>query len=401
MKKLIYTLTFVLILNSAFLIQNCQSQWMPTNNGLPTGTNVQSLTKNSSYIFAGSSIGIFRYAGNGWSATSMPAFNVRSVVTNGDILFAGTNSNGIYRSTDNGAAFTQVSALTSEVVLAVSGGLIFAGTVPFGVYISTNNGTNWTQTSLNNQSVKSFGVNGNNIFAGTMSGGVFLSTNNGTTWTQTSLNNQAIRSIAINGSNVFAGTGLNGIYKSANNGSTWTQTSINTGRYDGLTALNNNIFASGDGGIFHSPDNGVTWIPRNEGNPGGFNTFLFASNAIMGGGPNGVYYRFLSEMIGIQNISTEIPSAYSLSQNYPNPFNPTTKIRFAIPSMEGSGFSRGLVRLTIYDVMGREVQTLVNESLQPGTYEATFDGSNYSSGIYFYRLETNNIQITRKCILLK
>jgi hypothetical protein len=98
--------------------------------------------------------------------------------------------------------------------------------------------------------------------------------------------------------------------------------------------------------------------------------------------------------IGIQNISTEIPSSYSLSQNYPNPFNPTTIISFQL-SLAGQ------VVLKVYDVMGREVQTLVNESLKPGTYEASFDGSSLNSGVYFYRLTTENYSETKKMILMK
>jgi hypothetical protein len=98
-----------------------------------------------------------------------------------------------------------------------------------------------------------------------------------------------------------------------------------------------------------------------------------------------------------------IPSKFGLSQNYPNPFNPSTKIEFKIPSWEGYGVSRGvgLVSLRIYDITGREVQTLVNEELQPGTYEVTFDGSGLNSGVYFYKLTAGNFVQTRKMLLIK
>jgi hypothetical protein len=98
--------------------------------------------------------------------------------------------------------------------------------------------------------------------------------------------------------------------------------------------------------------------------------------------------------VGIQNISTEIPSAYSLSQNYPNPFNPNTNVKFSI-------VNAGEVKLVVYDVMGREVQTLVNESLQAGTYEATFDGSMLNSGVYFYKLIANGQSETKKMLMIK
>ena len=97
---------------------------------------------------------------------------------------------------------------------------------------------------------------------------------------------------------------------------------------------------------------------------------------------------------GLNNISTEIPSKYSLLQNYPNPFNPITKIQFEVP---GSKF----VKLVVFDILGKEVQTLVNESLQPGTYETSFDGSSLTSGVYFYRLITNEFTETKKMLLIK
>jgi len=89
-----------------------------------------------------------------------------------------------------------------------------------------------------------------------------------------------------------------------------------------------------------------------------------------------------SQLSGVRNISSEIPKAYNLNQNYPNPFNPSTFIRFQVP---GSGF----VKLTVYDILGRELTTLVNEHLHAGTYQVDFDGSKYASGIYFYKLEVN------------
>jgi hypothetical protein len=92
-----------------------------------------------------------------------------------------------------------------------------------------------------------------------------------------------------------------------------------------------------------------------------------------------------------------LPTEFSLGQNYPNPFNPSTKIKFTIPSV---GTRHG-VSLRVYDVLGREVRTLVNEELEPGSYERTFDASGLASGIYFYRLEARGFSETRKLLLLR
>jgi hypothetical protein len=107
-----------------------------------------------------------------------------------------------------------------------------------------------------------------------------------------------------------------------------------------------------------------------------------------------------SQQIGIQPISSEIPKSFSLSQNYPNPFNPSTKIKFDIPQDSRLHGNDGVL-LVVYDILGREVSTLVNEQLKPGTYEVEFDGTNYSSGMYFYKLTTESFNETRKMVLLK
>ncbi len=98
--------------------------------------------------------------------------------------------------------------------------------------------------------------------------------------------------------------------------------------------------------------------------------------------------------LGIKQIGSEIPSSYSLSQNYPNPFNPKTIINFQLPMVN-------YVNLKVYDALGREVATLVNEQLQPGTFEVDFDGSNLASGIYYYYLQTENFSDSKKMIILK
>jgi len=96
------------------------------------------------------------------------------------------------------------------------------------------------------------------------------------------------------------------------------------------------------------------------------------------------------------------PLKYELSQNYPNPFNPTTKIRFDVTN--GSPIMTledEKVVLKVYDVIGREVRTLVNEPLEPGTYEVSFNGSSLNSGVYFYKLIIGNFVDTKKMLLIK
>ncbi|MDD5362515.1 MAG: T9SS type A sorting domain-containing protein [Ignavibacteria bacterium] len=106
-------------------------------------------------------------------------------------------------------------------------------------------------------------------------------------------------------------------------------------------------------------------------------------------------------VIGVQNISTEVPTSFSLSQNFPNPFNPSTKIRFSIPENGKLKSENGIITLKVYDILGKEVAALVNERMQPGTYEVNFNADGLSSGVYFYKLSAGNFLETKRMLLLK
>lgn len=109
-----------------------------------------------------------------------------------------------------------------------------------------------------------------------------------------------------------------------------------------------------------------------------------------------VYYKRnpTGNPVNIQIFSNELPAAYMLEQNYPNPFNPMTKLKFQLPKP-------GFVKLIVYDMLGREVAVLVNEQLNPGTFEVDWNALNYPSGVYFYKLETEGFTETKKMILTK
>lgn len=104
----------------------------------------------------------------------------------------------------------------------------------------------------------------------------------------------------------------------------------------------------------------------------------------------------LTVLVGVEDDETQfvIPNKYQLFQNYPNPFNPTTTIRFSVPLS-------GNITMKIYDILGREVKTLLNEYKQSGTYEISFDGSRLASGVYFYQIKTGAFIQTKKMLLIK
>jgi hypothetical protein len=92
--------------------------------------------------------------------------------------------------------------------------------------------------------------------------------------------------------------------------------------------------------------------------------------------------------------SNELPMKFQLHQNYPNPFNGISKIKYQIAK-------RSNVKMVIYDILGQELETLVDETLSPGKYELEWDATNYSSGVYYYRLVAGDYTETRKMVLIK
>ncbi|RMD88645.1 MAG: T9SS C-terminal target domain-containing protein [Calditrichaeota bacterium] len=109
----------------------------------------------------------------------------------------------------------------------------------------------------------------------------------------------------------------------------------------------------------------------------------------------GFWYRVSGLITSVEQIATEtIPTEFRLDQNYPNPFNPSTTIRFALPK-------RSHVSLKLYDLLGREVATLVDEEHEPGEYKVVFEAHGLPSGVYFYRIEAEGFVKTRKLMLLK
>ncbi|MDZ7767464.1 MAG: T9SS type A sorting domain-containing protein [Melioribacteraceae bacterium] len=116
-----------------------------------------------------------------------------------------------------------------------------------------------------------------------------------------------------------------------------------------------------------------------------------------------VYNNLREVNLGLLEVSIEdeTPIKFSLSQNYPNPFNPSTKIKFNIPTVETGHAPSLQTSLIVYDVLGREVKTLINQNMQPGNYEIEFNATGLSSGVYFYKLSAGEFVETKKMMLVR
>jgi hypothetical protein len=405
--------------------------WRPANAGLPCSVNA--LAVSGSNILAGNlGGGMFISSNSGitWieinNGLAFPYVHAVAVAPDHSV-FVGTRR-GVFLSTNDGANWNQCDTNFTEHVQCLalsphgtSGVTIIAGTDEHGVFRSTNNGLSWEQS--NSGLTQSFVLSlvacpaeqsTMNVFAGTYTGGVFLSTDDGTTWMQTGLTSATIWALIgfanrSGTTDIVAGTN-SGAFVSMNNGTSWLQTGLSHGifslasshRVGGGTCL----FAgtSGGWGVFLSSDDGSSWIAVDTGLPPSTITSLAASDSFLFAGTGfGVWRRPLSEMItSIQQISDELPNGLRLEQSFPNPFNSATRIRFQIPGREEGGLtSRSLAVLKVFDMLGREVATLVNEEMIPGTHETTFYGTALASGVYVYRLRFGNFVETKKLVLMK
>jgi len=383
------------------------------------------------------------------------------VFTSNDVMFAGTIGSGVYKSEDYGNTWNQFnSGLTDLDVysLAVNtSGQIIAGTGNGSVFATSNNGVSWLRTNLNAASkVKALTyVPSGTIFAGVENDGIYRSQNNGSTW-QRVKGTIDIYTIAVNNNEViFAGAGVpdEGVFRSTDGGDTWvkvltTDHNVNsisfniagtlfavTGNLETLNDPLGDILArSKDAGntwdffytfgsssyglvinslghlilgryrcVWVSTDKGESWAIQSSGlelSHGILITYGINSQGFVYAGQDGGYiYRTTFNTIGIKKLSENVPGYFKLFQNYPNPFNPDTKIKFDISPLKAGG--EIAAKIVIYDVLGKQVTELLNTSLAPGTYEVNWDASEFPSGVYFYRLSTEEFVQTRKMVLIK
>jgi len=365
-------------------------------------------------LLAGTGLGVFRSTDDGasWiSSTGIPAISTTCFAVLGTEVIAGTEGNGIYRSTDQGTSWTELrSAQVSDVYRRIVRGLavipngagdtnviaaIYEGIVGVGfsmILLSTDNGQTWSVTD--SPGALSLGADGTNVFAGF--NGIFLSTDCGTHWNRVDSVMNNVKCFASIGTNLFAGT-LSGVFRSSDKGTSWTAAGLTNETVGALAIWGKNLFAGCENSVFCSTDNGASWTYANTGsaNPRVESFAVSGPDIFVGTSGNGVWKRPLSEMVtGVVERITEVPSEFKLAQNYPNPFNPSTTIKFHMPK-------QSRVTLKIFDLLGREVASLVNENEQAGIHTVEWDASRLASGVYFYTITAGSCRETKRMILMK
>lgn len=360
--------------------------------------------KGDNTVFAGTASGVYISTdnGNSWSHKSgSPIVSAMAVDLAGNI-YAGSSA-GLYRSTDNGNNWTGGGTgydWVNTLAINVNGDII-TGCQGGGIYISTDNGNTWAQRNngLTDFYVLSLAVNNTgDIFAGTTKG-VFRSTDYGYNWSEINngLADSTIRSLTVNNKEeVFCGT-EGGLYYSNDNGNNWNKTSLPNNVVTSIITLNGDMFiGTFTRGVYHSTDNGSNWQQVNGGlfYPSIVSLIVNSEGYLLAGAMGGEAYKSTNSVTFVEETNLSISSDYVLYQNYPNPFNPVTKIRYHIPKESG-------VAIKVFDVLGREVTTLVDSNQKAGKYEVEWNGTKCASGLYFIRLQSGNLSTIQKALLMK
>jgi photosystem II stability/assembly factor-like uncharacterized protein len=441
------------------------NSWVEVNEGLHVDFGIHCLSINANNdVFVGAvGDGVFRSTNNGdqWTEenTELDGFRVDAFLTNaqGD-MFVGTFPGGIFRSTDSGQSWQrQNNGMDDPPVfsLAIIGaGDIFAGTSTMfrstnngeewerknaglpnlasvtdiainkatgslyigtnnGVFSSTNYGSSWSSFSngLGDLDISSLTINSNgDLFAGTTVGGIFRRTDGSPAWTMVGNGLPATGVPLVPALSVFPRTDdllsvliLFGVYRSSNNGDLWTQTL--TDQFLSSLAIGNNGIAYAanasydivrSNNVYRSTDGGQSWVSIRSG--------LSSNNPINSLGIDSLNRLYAGTWAGGVFVWTpppssvaegrEVPSTFQMSRNYPNPFNPSTTIVFQNPYA-------AFVTLKVFDLLGREVASLVNELQQPGKHEAVWDATDFPSGVYLCRFQTSGYSTAQKLILLR
>jgi len=336
-----------------------------------------------------------------------------------DTLFAG-GLDGIWRSTNGGERWENVLYLYEgagiwDFIQANDGRIFACGNT---IYESNDGGNSWH--AIDNSRLPSVALWPMDDFVKTKNGtlfvssrGVLKSTDNGQTW----IISDSLwydENLPRSGSLVF--DPLDGslykstidydkrMFRSDDEGKTWRAINdqfiadplINV--FCMISSPNYGIFVGlsypGLGGIYNSIDGGESWhyVCLKESVIMSF--AWLSQDTLLVGTWEGMYIVVLGKVTSVSVGEKTSAPDFSLSQNYPNPFNPSTKINFSVPKLS-------FVTLKVYDVLGKEVTTLVQEEKSPGSYSVEFNASNLPSGTYFYRLQIDNIAETKKMMFLK
>ena len=349
--------------------------------------------------------------GSSWYRVNVPnSVDFSSIMfANASTGYASTENGFVMKTTNGGenwfSAGTPVGVIHALYVFSPTTVIIVAQSGY--IYKTTNGGTNWINYSVSYSGYGPYSVtfapSGKGFAVADAPSPLWMSTNSGNNWTLSNPFTGFIgKSVRFNGNVGFIAGSLGSSYaiqRTTDDGTTWSNETFAAGQFECISFANAltgyAVGYSGSGHdtarVYKTTDNGITWNQVFQKVGIIYSVACTQSNVFLGCDSGNV---MSSGLIGIQPISTEIPKNFSLGQNYPNPFNPTTDINISIRES-------GNVKVTVFDVSGKEVAVLVNQIMKPGIYKVDFNASNLTSGVYFYRIVSSSFTETKKMVLVK
>jgi hypothetical protein len=388
------------------LTQTASAQWVRIDSSHFIGSTTMCLAASGSSIYVGSDYYyVHRIADNGTWTVSPDIGRVHALAVSGSSIFAGAV--GVWR-TDNGTSWTAVdSGLPANIgvwSLAVRGSNLVAGTNGDGIFLSTNNGASWTAAGLTNRTFGSLAVSDSNIFATVSDGGVYRSTNNGVSWTAVNsggLPFDRFWRLAASGNNIFAG-GIWGVYRSSNNGATWNLVDSGLPANTSVWAFavsGSNIFAGTDSdGVFLSTDSGISWAGFYDGLPGwGVDglavgeSYIFAS--VTAHAMHQIWRRPLSEIVGIINSKAQ--------QGIVKPYAGGFKINISkngITVLFPENMNNGAITVGLFNVAGKRIYSATHKACN-GSLNIPVSG--LSTGTYLMSIRGNTTALSSPFLVTK
>lgn len=411
MKKLFSVFLLLAAVNITVMTEKGACQWVQVVSGT---SSFGSMVTNNQIIIAGSNgNGYFRSSNNGANWThyySLISEFITTLIIKNNILFAGTYSNGLRMSTNFGLNWSLSYSVNSGRCLVKNDSALYYATV-YNVYKTTDNGANWALMNMTGlpSGFNTYSMTLDSLYLYLGSGniyGVYKASISGGNWTaaNSGLPSDYVQGLDVYNKLIFAAVGgtPTKVYRSSNYGASW-ELKVNgiTAGADAMciTHYGSTLMLGSWNGLYVSLDSGNTWIDK-TGNMSGQNITSITMNGdyVFAGtyDPGKVWRRPLSQVLNINNVvSNNIPDKFSLQQNYPNPFNAVSGIKYNIKKYSD-------VKLIVYDITGKIIETLIDEKQNAGEYELKFDGNAFSSGIYFYSLFADNIRIdTKKMVMIK
>jgi hypothetical protein len=406
--------------------------WAAASSGLMK-MSVTQLAANGSKLFSGAyGGGLFCSTDNGniWTSLSTRSWNksISALTVSNETVYVGCYNEAFF-STTNGRTWVALDSglnyphRNSIQTLAVKGTTLFAGLWE-GIVTATKQERIWREVIYGSGlpydwkcHVESFAVKGDTVFAGISDTGVFLSADNGATWKPCGLVGIGANALTANNGRVFAATD-SGLFLSADNGATWTKIAIGSGnrRFLSLVASGSNAIAGtgrGGGGIFMSTDNGATWSTAASGLADGNVAALAVNGDRVFAGIElpeydstgniaktffgcGVWQRGLAEMtVGISRQPKEIKNSHIVFDiSTPRTMCSNVIVSFFLPCREQ-------VEVSVHDLSGRAIASLVNGALGPGTHRRTWSVAATASGCYLIGMRTGSQLLVRRITVVR